>query len=175
MSKKKTLLIAAALLMLSVVAVKPAMAYLTDTHSTNGGAAVYLEDRRIEIIPKERIEENTKVISVENTGDLPVFVRVKVIAGRTHLLELDTEKSDSRWSYNEDDGYYYYSDILEVEETSKELYVKIAPGNSAEEKFNVIVVAEAARPLSDGSAGDWKGKIAQETNTYDPAQNEGGN
>lgn len=175
MSKRKTLLIAAALLMLSVVAVKPAMAYLTDTHTSNGAASVYLEDKKIVIIPKERIEDNIKVISVENTGELSVYARVKVITGRTHSLEFDKDKSDSKWSYNSSDGYYYYSELLEVGETTKDLYVKVSPGTSAEEKFNVIVVAEAARPISGGNAGDWDGEIAKETSSGNPTQNEGGN
>ena len=175
MSKKKALLIAAALLMLSAVVVKPAMAYLTDTHTSNGKASVYLEDKEIIIIPKERIEKDVKVISVENKGELPVYARVKVITGRTHKLELDSDKSDPKWSYKASDGYYYYNDLLEVGETSNELYVKVSPGTSAEDKFNVVVVAEAARPLADGSAGDWDSEIAKETSSGNAGQNEGGN
>ncbi len=168
--KKYLVIVAAALLMISAVAVKPAMAFLTDTHNTAGTSIVHLSDKKIEIIPKERIEKDIKVISVENTGDLPVYARVKVIVGRTQGLIFD---KDSSKGWSEKDGYYYYDSIIEPGKTSNELYVKIDPKNTADEEFNVIVVAEAARVKNDGSAG-WDEKIAKETSITTPTQNEGG-
>lgn len=168
--KKYLVIVAAALLMISAVAVKPAMAFLTDTHNTAGTSIVHLSEKKIEIIPKERIDGDIKVISVENTGEQPVYARVKVIVGRTQGLVFDKEKSNG-WS--EKDGYYYYDSIIHVGKTSNELFVKVDPKKTADESFNVVVVAEAARVKNDGTAG-WDEKIAKETSITTPTTNEGG-
>ena len=163
--KKHLLLAAAALLMISAVAVKPAMAFLTDSHKTEGTSMVHLEEHHIEIIPKERIDKDIKVISVENTGELPVYARVKVVAGRTQGLVFDKDKSEG---WTEKNGYYYYDSLIEVGKTSKDLYVMVDPKNSADETFNVVVVAEAS------ISKDFDKKVAKETSVTTPTQNEGG-
>jgi hypothetical protein len=153
MNKKKILIIAASLLMLGAVAVKPAMAYFTDTHDAKGAATF----KHIEIKPYEDIDGFTKIVRIENTGDAPVYVRVKFFAGNSevHKLTTDDERTHG-WALKED-GFYYYNDVVpagDVNNVTDTLAVKVDPGLDEDPYFNVIVVSEAAPLKADGTA-DW--------------------
>lgn len=165
MNKKKMILIAASVLMLSAVAVKPAIAFLTDTHGTAGTSTVHINDHDIEIIPVERIDENIKVIKIKNTGELPVKVRVKLVVGSTHKDELEFGESQKAqsvgWTYDSGDGYYYYKDTIDVGKESGELHVKITPKPGTTGRFNIIVTSEAARVKADGT-GAWEEVLTYE-------------
>ena len=153
--KKKTLIItAAALLMLGAVAVKPAMAYFTDTHSAEGTVRF----GKYEITPHERVNGFEKTIWVENTGDYPVYARVKVFAGSTHPLTYETENTG--WELKAD-GFYYFNQIIEPKKTSNQMKVKIDPNGDKGEEFNVIVIEEAAKVKADGTAA-WDEKSVNE-------------
>ncbi|MBO5617749.1 MAG: hypothetical protein J5901_05330 [Pseudobutyrivibrio sp.] len=148
MNKKKIMIISASLLMLAAVSVKPAMAYFTDTHKAVGT----VKFGSYEITPHEKVENNVKKITVENTGDYPVFARVKVLAGHTHDLEFDKSASKD-WTLK-DDGYYYYDNPIDVKELSSELVIKISDNADTDDAdtFNVIVVEEATKVADDGTA-----------------------
>ena len=101
MNKRKGLMIiAASLLLIGAVSVKPAMAYFTDTHQATGAVL-----GKYEITPHEEVQGLTKVISVENTGDYPVYARVQLFAGSTVDLIFEADKS-SGWTKGVE-GFYY--------------------------------------------------------------------
>lgn len=156
MNKKMVLTVAASLLVVGSIAVKPAMAYFTDTHTGKGSVAMTMEMGDIKVVPDEDVTEMTKKITIKNTGDVPVMARVKVFAGSTHDLIFNAEESVN-WSENSD-GYYYYSEKLGPAKQSSELIVTIDPKNEIAGSFNVIVVEEATRVQPDGSY-DWKEKV----------------
>ena len=144
MNKKKVLIIAASVLMLGAVSIKPAMAYFTDTHSATGT----VKFGKYEITPYEEVDGMTKKISIKNTGDYPVYTRVKVLAGSTHGLTFDKENSTD---WYDKDGYYYYDKVLDVDSETSKLLVTIDPNDENKEEFNVIVVEEACRADKDGN------------------------
>lgn len=147
-NKKKIIIIAASLLLLGAVGVKPAMAYFTATHESSG----VVNFGHMEITPHEKIDGFTKSITIENTGEQPVYVRVQFFAGSTHKLTT-TLTSSSKWSKNED-GFYYYSQQLAAGKTTETLAVKVDPEGETADYFNVIVVSEATGVKEDGSY-DW--------------------
>lgn len=162
MNNKKLIIVAASLLILSSIAVKPAMAYFTDSHSGKGTVAMTMEMGDYKIVPDEEVDGMIKKITVKNEGDYPVRARVKVFAGSTHEIDFVSEESAS-WSTNSD-GFYYYDEELEPNASSSQLVVQVNPNGEPTGTFNVIVVEEATRVQGDGTY-DWKEKIeyTQET------------
>lgn len=159
MIKKKYIVIAASILMLGAISVKPAMAFLTATHSTEGTSTVHLGEYEYEIIPDEKYEGLQKRITIKNTGEMDVFGRVKVLAGSTHKVSAkDEDLVAQNWHYDASNGYYYYDKKLAVGELSTELIVTIDPNGDDIDSFNVVVVEEAA-PVDVGGNPVWDGKL----------------
>ena len=156
MNKKKLVLIAASLLVLGSVAVKPTTAYFTDSHTGRGTVEVTMGE--YEITSDEKVEGMIKKITVKNTGDFPVYARVKLFAGSTHGQNFITADSES-WEAKED-GFYYYQKIINPGEESTKLCVEIDALEAVDETFNVIVVEEATRVQEDGSA-NWEEKVKE--------------
>lgn len=159
MKNKKLVIVAAALLMLGAISIKPVMAYFTDTHTASGS----LFFGKNAITPHEKTEGLTKTITVENTGDYAVYVRVKLFAGDTHGLNFNQGKS-AKWSFNEKDEFYYYETPISPNELTGELVVDIDSGEETAEEFNVIVVEEGCRVGEDGKP-TWDDKISN-TETF---------
>ena len=133
MKYKKYLLVAAALVVIGATSIKPAMAYFTNSHQAAGTVTVHLGD--LEITPNEDAKEWTKEITVQNTGDYDVFVRVQAIYGAGCDVSFT---ADANWS--EKNGYYEYSKPLAPEETSPVLKLTFTPNNKVElgDTFNVV-------------------------------------
>lgn len=143
MKYRKYLLVAAALVVIGATSIKPAMAYFTDSHQASGTVTVHLGD--LEITPKEDAKEWVKDITVTNTGDYDVFVRVKAICGSQYGVKFT---SGNDWSYNADDGYYYYNKMLAKKDVSSVLKLTIEPPKGLDyDTFNVVIVQEAAKAV----------------------------
>ncbi|MBE5911510.1 hypothetical protein [Pseudobutyrivibrio sp.] len=158
MKTKWLILVAAALVLVSGTAVKPAIAYFTDTISTEGKIELKLGDS--EIPPMEdKVENMIKKISISNTGDYELLVRAKALYPDNCTVTLVDSEG---WS-DGGDGYYYYSDIVSPGEKTNQLLLQI--NSEAEESFNVIIVQEGAKVIydEDGSyTGDWDAKISSQ-------------
>ncbi len=172
--KKYLLIAAAALLMIGAAAVSPAMAYFTDTHTASGMVTLSLGDSNVK--PDESFDGMNKLITVTNTGDYAVFVRVKAIYGSNCTVTLDAASS-SGWSYG-DDGYYYYASPLagktgdaSVGESSSQLKLIVAAKeDTTADSFNVIILEEATRVRYDSNGNaiaDWNDVIKVETDASD--------
>ena len=161
MKNKKIIAVASAMVVIALATVTPAMAYFTDSRDAKGTATVYLGEH--EITPHEKVEGLVKTITVENTGDYDVFVRVKAMCGSMYTITLD---KDSSTGWSEAGGYYVYSEKLAVNQTSNELKLNIAVKEGAEaEDFNVIIVQEACRAVknSDGKyVASWDEKVMKQ-------------
>ena len=170
MKYKKYLLIAAALVMIGAAGIKPAMAYFTDTQQATGKITVHLGDSTIE--PKEDVKNMTKIITVSNTGDYDVYVRVKAIYSSNYTVTLTDAAKTNGWT-DGGDGYYYYNNIVTKKDTdnasSKQLELKIDVKDSSlvgEDGFNVVIVQEATRVFYDEKgtpSANWNDKIVVES------------
>jgi predicted ribosomally synthesized peptide with SipW-like signal peptide len=144
---------------------------------TSGGIDFKLQGKSGEEIPAEGIEimpgdTVSDVARVINTGEHPMYLRVQMTpnvvddatldAGKCISIVLDdTEelKADTdKWTY--EDGYYYYQDSLDPEETA-ELPYRInfdgkTMGNQYRgKKFSVTVTANAVQSENNGDSV-WK-------------------
>ena len=77
---KKTLGLAGAALVLTAgLSVGSAMAYFTTYTQVGGGVSLSLGTTST--IPEETVEDWTKHVTIQNTGDTDCFVRVRAFAG----------------------------------------------------------------------------------------------
>jgi hypothetical protein len=156
-NKKVTLLAAAALVLVLGVSVGTAMAYFTTYATAKGGVPVTLG---AQTTIHEEYENWTKTVSMENTGEVPVFVRAKVIAGSQIAIAVE----GTGWSEGSD-GYWYYSEALPVGGTTANLVAFIAKDEDLTSSFNVVVVQECTPVMYDANGNavtaenaDWSMK-----------------
>ena len=105
----------------------------------------------------------SKIVTVKNSGDLPVYVRVKLekIANDPTGLKDGWEKliacnfNTSEWTYK--DGYYYYNDVLGAGDTTEALFDRIAFAASMGNEFvgkavSFKIISEATQSNGNGSS-----------------------
>lgn len=163
---KKTLCLAGtALLLTAGLSVGSAMAYFTTYTQVNGGVTLSLG--MTTTIPDETVDNWTKHVTIQNTGDYDCFVRVRAFAGAQYQDGLTY--SGNNWSLA-DDGYYYYSQIVEAGTSTEDvLDIRIAHEN-IDQDFNVIVVQESAPVIYDENGnptGDWDHILDSAQDSYD--------
>lgn len=165
--KRKIFWLAAAALVLTAgISIQDTMAYFTTYVTAKGGHPVTLGTQTS---IKEEVEDMTKHIVLSNTGECECYVRVKVFGGSMYKIEFSgatDENNNAYWSLNEEDGYWYYKDILAVGEETKELLAKIEIPADSTESFNIVVIQECTPVLYDESGNpyaDWNKKIDTRT------------
>lgn len=91
-----------------------------------------------EVELSKSIENDKIIINPENTGNTACFLRVKIVLPSSAKIEI----LSNDWILK-DDGYLYYSNIVEPKETLN-LEVKVNNLNSNQiNNFNILVVDEA--------------------------------
>lgn len=162
MKLKKYFIIAAALALVSAASVGTTMAYFTDTKQATGGVTLSLGDSKI--TPHEDVDEENMIkhVTVENTGNYDVFIRVKAVYGSNYDVAL-TDGSDEGWELNAD-GYYYYKNVVKAHETAPVLNLKVSVKDDSQvpDSFNIVIVEEASLAIydADGNASvDWTKKV----------------
>lgn len=142
--------------------------------SSIGGALAYFSDRDIdqEILPiiidniptiDERFDaDGNKIVTIQNQGTAPVFMRFKVEASEIVKVSM----SGSNWGTPESigleaDGYLYYTVPLAAGETASELTVTVTlptyaneeAAHKAGEEAHVAVLYESVPAIFTGTAG----------------------
>ena len=114
--------------------------YFTTYTEAAGGYTIRLGDRT-DIT--ENFTEWTKHVTIANDpGSEPVYVRAKAFCGSQYTITYSGEG----WTWDEDDGYYYYSHAVEGGKATEPLNLKIEgiPENPEDlERFNVVVIYES--------------------------------
>ena len=159
MKFKKYMLVAAALLIIGGVAVRPAMAYFTDSHETTGSIQISIGDSKL--TPKDSADGLLKTVSVTNTSNYDAFVRVKAVYSKNFSAAITDEAKENGWS--EKDGYFYYAPVLAAGESTPDLKIQISVvDNSIADSFNVVIIEEATRVIYDSEGNtscDWNSKV----------------
>lgn len=161
MKKRNILLAALAVVLLLSVSIGSALGYFTDHDEGSGEGAIVLR-------PWTEITETfdswtKRVVITDYIPDgvdegAPCFVRVRAYMAGSDVGQVLTISGEN-WTQNGD--WYYYNPILEPEESTTQLNVKInqIPTDPKDgDSFNVVVVYEATPVLynADGSAyADW--------------------
>lgn len=124
-----------------------------------GGELVPFEDQD-GVMPGMDI---SKIVSVKNTGGQPAYIRIKV--DKTIILsDGNTEMVDtSLVTYNvntnhwtEEDGYYYYNQILNPEAETEPLFTEVSfakeMGNKYQNSTSIIDVKAQATQVANNGA-----------------------
>ena len=169
MKTKWLYLVAAVALVISISAVKPALAFFTATRTIEG----YTKELSIRDIPPELEEEVTgltKKITITNTGDYEIFVRSTAISPDIWNINF---KETAGW-VQEGEYYYYTKPLAPVESTATQLVLDIVPNEeiTAEyevpDSFNVVIVQEATKVYYDKEGNpvpdDWSNAISNHIN-----------
>nr|WP_302594701.1 hypothetical protein [uncultured Acetatifactor sp.] len=125
--------------------------YFTTYTEAAGGYPIQLGDRT-DIT--EDFTEWTKHVTIANEpGSEPVYIRAKVFCGSQYTITYSGEG----WTWNEEDGYYYYNYAVEGGKSTESLNLKIdgIPENPEDlERFNVVIIYESTpvKYHEDGSA-----------------------
>lgn len=148
MSKKGIFLVIAACFIVLGASFGITYAYLIANDSKVNEFVV--GENTIEVVekfePPEELNPGTSFVKeprVENTGNLPCFVRMRAdfsdsaAADFCRPLEIDEEKWDLR-----SDGYYYYKELLE-------------PGTATDPLFKTVTVKSEAEGVSEGDMIDF--------------------
>lgn len=151
-----------AVAMLFLAGIKSSWAYFTTYTKAKGGYTIELGN---ETKITEEFDSWTKKVSISSKeGSQPVYIRVKAFCGSEY--ELVYSDDSGKWTPGED-GYYYYSDIVNGGETTNILNVRIENVPKGEEvkepdSFQVVVVYEST-PVQyheDGTPfADWSVKV----------------
>ncbi len=111
---------------------------------------------------REKIDHLSKHIQIENTGEAPCFVRVKVFSGS--LVGITFSDASGNWSLGED-GYWYYGKVLLPGEIAEELVASMQVTEEMSRleagSFDIIVIQECTPALwrEDGTPyADWTRK-----------------
>lgn len=138
-AKSRLLLIAFVAIFLTVLT-QPTLAYYTMIGKatnvvTSGGIRLQIHEKTADgsEFPKEGVyvipgDIVSKQVTVENVCNHPFFLRVKLVSGTTNealtpddCLKLDIDTVN--WTYK--DGYYYYNQILQPDETTPALFTQV--------------------------------------------------
>lgn len=122
-------------------------AFFTNYVIADGKANVTLTELSSNI--KQETNGNKRSISVNNTGEIPCFVRVKVIAVPNDTINIQTANG---WSYNED-GYWYYENFINGAESTNNLEIEVTNKNT-----KAMVISETTEAWYDNSENayaDW--------------------
>lgn len=165
MEKKKLAVLLAVLLLAGAAASAGIYAYLSAEDSrvnrlTFGQNIIETEEEfpTPDPRPGDSIE---KKVRVKNTGDVPCFVRTRILFSNGEAEGVSTlELNTTDWTERQEDGYHYYKHILPVGASSADLLtaVKIADSVHLEElkDFQIIVYSESVQ-----SEGYEKGQFRE--------------
>jgi len=146
MRNKKKLVIALSLILCLTASVGFTLAYFTDYENAKGGAVVSLSGQS-EV--EEKFDGNNKEVTIKNTGDTDMVVRVKVFGDEDRMTENSTNNKD--WVKGSD-GFWYYKKVLPAKSTASmfkvDVNAKIEPGDALD--FEITVVHESQRVTYDG-------------------------
>lgn len=126
------------LALLSLVCVKPAMAYFTDSVYAKGTVAVEMGNTPTN--STETVENMIKTISIENTGSHDAFIRVSAIHGGNCTVSLLESEG---WSLQGE--YYVYDQVVAPNASTTELKLQVTPKDGLTDDFNVIITQEATQ------------------------------
>ncbi len=113
---------------------------------SNGEIINDLKTEAPDIAIHEIVERNVKNITIENVGDKPAYVRVKVIMPSNVYHQYN----GSGW-FEGSDGYWYYFDSIQPGDSANELecWLELPKEGMDQLECNVVVIAESTIVLTN--------------------------
>lgn len=131
-----------AICLFALTTVGVSLAYYTDTSNASGSVPFATS-------PGTEIDEEftgNKQVTIKNTGDVPVVVRLKVNPSekdelfKSKFAEISVESTSNNWVVlNSDDGWIYYAQPLMAGATTERLDVNVKPSDDAPSSFDITV------------------------------------
>lgn len=151
--KRQAIYILIALMFLGLIG--GMIAYLADAETAVNEMSVGKNEIEIEedFDPPDEIPPGAsfpKKVQIRNVGKGNCYVRTKVLFSRSDMEELATiDWNTQDWTYNRQDGYYYYRDPLAENALSEPLMNEVSISASADPaqlaSFDIIVYAESVQ------------------------------
>lgn len=142
---KKTLIALSAALLVIFTSVGVSLAYFSDYEMGYGDVTLHLS-KVTEI--EEHVHEGDKTISIRNTGDGAVVLRVGIIGSELMKVSFD---APSDWETHGD--FYYYTKVLEPGESTSAIQAKLSLTDEQKEQlggtFDITVVHESELAVYD--------------------------
>lgn len=157
--KNISIVVAIIAVVVGVMAISRSLAYFTSEKNHESNYEVAVIDTHIEEeFEKVTEDEYIKTPRILNQGKSDAIVRARVEVSNStqkNNIEFIDEDEISNWIYNEDDGYYYYQDVLPVDKETDTLFdkVKIKDTNIMED-FEIIVYSEAIQTVAYDDNGN---------------------
>lgn len=145
--KNKTIMLLIALALVLSISLGLTFAYFSDYTAAKGGATLTLGSST-EL--HEDPHDGYKDITIENTGDTDVVVRVGVYGPSTMTVD---DVSGSGWVNNGE--FWYFNQVLTAHSTTPILKATVKAPEGDVDNFDVVVVHESAQVTYDEA-----GKVA---------------
>ncbi len=124
-----------AICLFALTTVSVSLAYYTDTSSASGSVPFTIGT---EI--NENFDGMNKDITIKNTGNVPVMVRLKVAYPSEEFASVSVGSTSGNWVVlNSDDGWIYYAQPLMAGATTDNLDVNVKPSDDAPSSFDITV------------------------------------
>lgn len=161
MKLNKTILAAIAVVLPLSTGIGSALSYFTANAESQGRLGVEVGPPQTEI--RETFGDWTKHVTITNTGEIPVYVRVGAFSGSQYPLSYVLNGS-----WISDGSYYVYNQILNPGDTTTALDIKISGVEETEkDNFNVVVIYERTPVTYDAEGNakeaDWNYSVRQES------------
>lgn len=97
-----------------------------------------------------------KQVSVKNTGEVPVWIRVKLSGGGVDNFTFDPDPPDGKWSY-EDDGFWYYTEKVAKNEFTVPLFdsITLKPGIGSNIDLRELDIAVYSEAVQWNTGDSW--------------------
>ena len=177
--KKKIISVVLVISLLAIAVAGSTLAYFTDNDEktntfTVGNVDITLTEPNWDAQGKEEAKDMypgeavAKDPTVKNVGANPAFVRIKVEWPEGVSMSYRTDYVDNKlgenWKYNEADGYFYYTKVLEKDVTTDALFDQVVlstdttnaastTSEGTQIEYNIIVSAEAVQ--AQGARPSW--------------------
>ena len=136
--RRNKIMLTVALVLVFTLTIGLTMSYFSDHTAAKGGAEVTLGG---ETTIHEVQNENNKVITIENTGDTDVAVRVAVYGpGEINYSE------ETDWT--KDGDYVYYNKILPAKQSTSSITASWVVKDT-DDDYDVVVIHESAQVAFD--------------------------
>ena len=169
--KKKLSIIFGIIAILAVISVGTLAYFTSEQNAENvvsaGNIKLEIHEKTAsgEDFPEEGIivmpgDTVSKIVTVENTGDHPLYLRVKLTEGVSDEALTDDDCLDiniNRSCWLEKDGYYYYYRALQSGETTEQLFSEVyfdlynIDNKYLGKHFTLNVAASAVQSENNGS------------------------
>lgn len=157
MKKNKKIVITCLTAMILAISSVVTYAYFTaKTQKTNN---IILGYNKIELkenyIPPLMMDKGISFVKepyVQNTGDVDCYVRLKSVVSDSRIEEyLTINYNDEDFTYNEQDGYWYYNKAINPGEVTEKLFTTVSIAQNADDivldGFDIYVYAESIQTV----------------------------